>query len=290
MRTRFPPLVLLSLASVYVIWSSTYLALRYAVEALPPLLSAGARYVGAGSVLYLIVRLRGAARPTPRQWLHALPVGGLMFLMGNGFIALAEQQVSSGLAAVACAAMPLFACVLSHLFGDRPSRREWIGVAVGFAGIVLLTLADLRAAPAMGALLLLAPAGWALGSVLARRLSLPAGAMSAAVLMIGGGMVTLAGAIAHGEHMPATIPLSGALAIAYLAVFGSIVAFSGYTYLLQNTSTAVATSYAYVNPMLAVLLGALVGGERPDRGLIVPGLMVVAGVAVMTTGARPKRG
>lgn len=288
--TAIPPLVLASLAAVYVIWSSTYLALRYAVESLPPLLSAGARYMLAGAVLYVILRARGAAAPTGRQWARSVPVGGLMFLFGNGFIALAEQQVSSGLAAVACAAMPLFACLISHRFGDRPSRREWAGVVVGFAGILLLGLGELRAAPTMAPLLLLAPAGWALGSVLARRAALPAGGLSAATLMIGGGAVTLVAAFARGERVPHVIPLSGALAITYLAVFGSIVAFSAYTYLLQNTSTALATSYAYVNPVLAVVLGAWVGGEHPGPGLIVPGAVVVAGVAIMATGRGGKGG
>jgi drug/metabolite transporter (DMT)-like permease len=279
-----PPLVIASLAAVYLIWSSTYLALRFAVEVLPPLLSAGARYLAAGAFLYVVLRARGAAPPTGRQWARSLPVGGLMFLCGNGFIAVAEQKVSSGLAAVACAAMPLFACALSHRFGDRPSRREWTGVAVGFVGIVLLTLGDLRAAPALGALLLLAPAGWALGSVLARRLDLPGGVMSAATLMLGGGTVTLLAGLIRGERAPSALPLQGALAIAYLAVFGSIIAFSAYTYLLQSTTTALATSYAYVNPVLAVALGAVLGGERPGLGLLLPGAIVVAGVAIMATG------
>jgi drug/metabolite transporter (DMT)-like permease len=281
-----PPLVLLSLAAVYVIWSSTYLALRVVVETLPPLLSAGVRYLAAGAFLYIALRARGAAAPSGREWLASLPCGGLMFLVGNGFVALAERRVSSGLAAVACSAMPLFACAISHRFGERPTRREWAGVLLGFGGVVLLTLGELRAAPAEGALLLLAPAGWALGSVLARRLRLPAGGMSAATLMIGGGLLTLTVALARGEHPPAAIPLSGALALGYLAVFGSIVAFSAYTYLLQSTTTALATSYAYVNPVLAVVLGAALGGERPGPGLLLPGAVVVAGVAVVATGRK----
>jgi drug/metabolite transporter (DMT)-like permease len=281
-----PPRVLGSLAAVYLIWSSTYLGLRYVVEVLPPLLSAGTRYLTAGLLLYAALRARGAASPTRRQWLRSLPIGGLMFLLGNGFIALAERRVPSGLAAVACSAMPLFACVFSLVFGERPTRREWAGVGLGFAGVVLLTLGDLRSAPAEGALLLLAPAGWAVGSVLARRASLPAGAMSSATLMVGGGVVTLAAGLLHGEALPDHVPLRGALALVYLAVFGSIVAFSAYTYLLRATTTALATSYAYVNPVLAVLLGAALGGERPSAGLLVPGAVVVAGVAVMATGRR----
>src|SRR5262249_20366638 len=121
--------------------------------------SGGLRYTAAGGALYAGLRLRGTAPPTGRQGLLSLPAGGLMFLVGNGLVAMAEQRVASGLAAVACSAMPLFACTISHLFGERPSRREWAGVVLGFGGIVLLTLGDLRAAPVEGALLLLAPAG-----------------------------------------------------------------------------------------------------------------------------------
>jgi drug/metabolite transporter (DMT)-like permease len=281
-----PPLVLLSLAAVYVVWSSTYLAIRYMVESLPPLLAGGLRYAASGGALYAGLRVRGAPAPTGKQWLLSLPVGGLMFLVGNGLVSLAERRVSSGLAAVACSAMPLFACTLSHFLGERTSRREWAGVALGFGGIVLLTFGDLRAAPSEGALLLLAPAGWALGTVMARRLALPPGAMSAATLMIAGGLLMMAVGLAGGEHPPAQIPLRGALALAYLGVFGSILTFSAYTYLIQTTSTALATSYAYVNPVLAVILGAVAGGERPGAGLLVPGAAVVAGVAVVATGRR----
>jgi drug/metabolite transporter (DMT)-like permease len=209
-----------------------------------------------------------------------------MFLVGNGFVALAEQRVSSGLAAVACAATPLFACALSLPFGERPSRREWTGVVLGFAGVVLLALGDLRAAAAPGALLLLAPVGWALGSVLARRLALPPGAMAAATQMLGGSALTFAVAVLRGERLPASIPAHAALALAYLVVFGSIVAFSAYTYLLRHTTTALATSYAYVNPVLAVLLGAAIDGEQPDVGMLGPGVLVVLGVAIVALGRR----
>ena len=283
-RAALPPLVLASLAAVYLIWSSTYLAIRYAVASLPPLLAAGARYFAAGVVLYAVLRARRVEAPTRRQWLLSLPIGGLMFLVGNGLVMIAEQRVPSGLAAVACAAMPLFACGAAHLFGDRPSRREWLGVVVGFAGVVLLTVGELRAARADGALLLLAPVGWALGTVLSRRLPLPRGVMSAATQLIAGGLLEMAVGLALGERVPAAVPLRGAIALGYLAVFGSLVGFSAYNHLLQTTRTALATSYAYVNPVLAVALGALVGGERPSAGLLLPGALVVAGVAVMATG------
>lgn len=277
--------VALSLGAVYLIWGSTYLVLRQVVEVLPALLSAALRYLVAGGALYAFVRRRGAAAPTGRQWLVSLPVGGLMFLVGNGFVSLAEQHVSSGLAAVACAAMPLFACLMALPLGERPSRVEWVGVALGFAGVVLLALGDLRAAAAPGVLLLMAPAGWALGSVLSRRVSLPAGAMAAAVQMIGGGFLTLVVALTRGERLPTSVPGHALLGLVYLVVAGSIVGFSAYTYLLRHTTTALATSYAYVNPVIAVLLGAVFGGERPGVGLIAPGALVVGGVLLLGVGA-----
>jgi drug/metabolite transporter (DMT)-like permease len=282
--------VAVALGAIYLIWGSTFLVLRHVVESLPALFSASIRYLAAGALLYLFVRARGAAAPSRRQWLLSLPIGGLMFLVGNGFVALAVERVPSGLAAVACAAVPLFTCVLSLPFGERPSRLEWAGVAVGFAGVVLLALGDLRAASASGTLLLISPAGWALGSVLSRRLALPAGAMAAATQMLGGGVLTLAAAAARGEHLPAAVPGHAALALLYLVLFGSIVGFSAYTYLLRHTTTALATSYAYVNPVIAVLLGAALGGERPGVGMLAPGALVVLGVVILAVGRSAPRG
>ena len=279
--------VVVALVAVYLIWGSTYLVLRHVVEALPALLSAAFRYLVAGSILYVVLRARGAPAPTRRQWLVSIPTGGLMFLVGNGFVAMAEQHVASGLAAVACAAMPLFACAISVPFGERPSRLEWIGVALGFGGVVLLALGDLRAASAPGALLLFAPIGWALGSVLSRRLSLPAGTMSAATQMIGGAVVTFAAGALRGERLPASVPANAVYALVYLVVAGSIAGFSAYTYLLRHTTTALATSYAYVNPVIAVLLGAAIDGERPGAGMLAPGALVLAGVAILALG-RPR--
>ncbi len=275
------------MVAVYLIWGSTYLVLRHVVEALPALFSAAARYLVAGALLYSVLRARGAPAPTARQWLFSVPTGGLMFLVGNGFVAIAEQKVSSGLAAVACAAMPLFACALSVPFGERPSRLEWTGVLLGFGGVVLLALGDLRAAAAPGALLLFAPIGWALGSVLSRRLPLPPGIMGAATQMIGGAAVTFVAATLRGEVLPSALPAEAALALVYLVVFGSMVGFSAYTYLLRHTTTAIATSYAYVNPVIAVLLGALLDRERPGPGMLGPGAIVVLGVAILALG-RPR--
>lgn len=271
-------LVVLSLAALYVIWSSTYLALRYVVEAAPPLLSAGARYVAAGAILYVIGLSTGVQKPTAKEWLRAIPSGALLFVVGNGFVALAEQDVGSGLAAIACAAMPLFLAVFSSLGGERTSRREWIGLGVGFVGVALLGVADLRASATAGVLLAIAPVGWALGSFATRRLPVAKGAMGPATQMIVGGVLAITVGAARGEAIPQSMPTSAVLALVYLVVFGSIVAFSAYAYLLRNARPSVATSYAYVNPILAVLLGVLVGNEKPKPTAIAATALVVGGV------------
>jgi drug/metabolite transporter (DMT)-like permease len=273
-------LVGVSLATLYLVWSSTYLALRYLVDAAPVLLSCGARFVLAGLVLYVGSRISGGERPSMRAWIAAIPSGGLLFLVGNGFVALAETSVGSGLAAVACAAMPLFLAVFGALSGERTSRAEWLGLGLGFGGVVLLGAADLRASSVAGLLLGLAPIGWALGSLLAKRLPLAKGAMAPATQMITGGVVDFVAGLVRGERFDAVPPTRAWLAFAYLVVFGSIAAFSAYAYLLRTTRPAIATSYAYVNPMLAVLLGVAVGHEHLAPTALVATLLVVGGVAL----------
>jgi drug/metabolite transporter (DMT)-like permease len=280
-RTRLAPSTVASLAAVYIVWSSTYLALRYVVEDLPPLLSAGSRYATAGAILYVFLRLRGAPRPTAMQWILSIPVGALLFLVGNGFIAIAELRVSSGLAAISCAAMPLFLALFGAFFAERPSRREWIGLGVGFSGVIVLRVGDLGASFGSAALLVLAPAGWALGSMASRKLALPAGTMAAATPMIAGGVVTALVGFMIGEAIPSHAPARALLAWGYLVVFGSIVTFSGYMHLLRTTRPAVATSYAYVNPILAVVLGVAIRSEPIGPWLPLAGALVVAGVALV---------
>ncbi|MEO7094451.1 MAG: drug/metabolite exporter YedA [Polyangiales bacterium] len=277
----FSPRVIGALAAVYLIWGSTYLALRYVIEGLPPLMSGGARYLVAGAVLLVILRVRGAKMPTAREWAYSVPVGALMFLGGNGLVALAEREVASSLAAVVCAAMPLFAAGLSVAIGERPTLRQWSGLLLGFAGVAVMSLGELRATPGAALLLLCAPIGWATGSLAARRLPLPKGLMAASTQMIGGGIVTLVAGALRGETIPAHAPTKALVALAYLVVFGSLVAFSAYTYLLRSTTAPVAMSYAYVNPVIAVIMGVAIGAERLSSGTILGGVLVVAGVAVI---------
>lgn len=279
--------VILSLAAVYLIWSATYLALRFVVLALPPMLMVAVRFIIAGSVLTLVLRLRGQPWPSGRQLLSALPGGVLLFVVGNGLVALAEREVSSGVAALVCATMPLCAACINFLSGRRPHGREWIGLLLGFGGVVILCLGqDLRAAPGSMALLLLAPIGWAFGSTWARRLPLPPGIMGAAAQMLMGGVTAGVIALGRSERFPEQWPLLALGSLGFLIVFGSLVAFSAYTYLLNHTRPAVAMSYAYVNPGLAVILGTLLGGEPLRREVFGASVFIVAGVFLL---ALPRR-
>jgi len=283
-------LVGLSLGALYLIWSSTYLALRFVALELPVMLAVGTRFVIAGGILLGVLRLRGQPGPSSRQLAASLPGGVLLFVVGNGLVALAERQVSSGAAALVCATMPLCAAFLNFLTGRRPDRREWAGLLLGFCGVALLCLnKDLQTAPGAMALVLLAPIGWAMGSTWARRLPLPPGLMGAATQMLMGGAVALVIGLFRNEHLPARWPLLAVAALGYLIVFGSLVAFSAYTYLLGNTRPAVAMSYAYVNPGLAVLLGALLGGEPLQREVVGASTLIIAGVFLMALPRRAPR-
>jgi len=272
--------VVLALLALYLIWGSTYLGIRVALEGFPPLLMAGARYVLAGGLLYAFLRLRGAPRPSVREWAGAFAVGTLL-VAGNALVSVSEQWVSSGLAAVVIASMPLWAVLLAGLWGEWPSRREWTGLGVGLAGVALLQGGgELRSSPLGAALLVASTWSWALGSMWSRRLPLPGGPMASAAEMLGGGAAWLAASLAVGDRLagvPAVRPLA---AFVYLTVFGSLVAFSAYAFLLRRVRPALATSYAYVNPVVAVGLGALAGepvGARAVGALA----LILAGVGIV---------
>jgi len=276
-----------ALGAVYFVWGSTYLAMRVAVEGLPPFFMASTRFILTGLVLLAIVKARGAPWPTRREWLYAVPVGSLMFVLGNGTVALAEQHISSGIAAVVCGTMPLFVGALAPLFGERATPREWVGLVLGFAGVAVLSLGgELRAHPLYAAVLFLAPMSWALGSLLARKLPLAKGLMSAATQMLAGGLVMGVVSLAAREGVPSSPPASSLFAWAYLAVFGSLVAYSAYTYLLRHTRPAVATSYSYVNPAIAVAIGALLGKEHVGPEVLVAVVLIITATVLVVVRRR----
>jgi drug/metabolite transporter (DMT)-like permease len=279
-----------ALAAVYVIWGSTYFAMRVAVTGLPPLVMGAARFTFAGLVLVAIETARGAPPRPARQWLHAVPVGVLFFVGGNGFVAIAVESIDSGVAAVVAATMPLWVAVLASVAGERPSGREWIGLVLGFAGVVvLLGGASLDGDPVHAGLLVLAPLSWALGSILARRLTTPAGLAVPGMQMVTGGVALAAVAFARGERPTIDAPADAWLALGYLVVFGSLVAFSAYAWLLRNARPAVATSYAYVNPVIAVMIGGIMGGELLDATTILATGLIVGAVALVVTSRRAPR-
>jgi len=284
-------LVALSLAVVYVVWGSTYLALRYGLEGFPPFLMNGVRLLFAGVALAAIARGRGWRLPTGREWAGATFIGGILFIGGLGLVTMAEDNgVGSGLVASAVAVMPLWAALWSGMFGRWPNRLEWIGLAVGLSGVVMLSReGDFRGTALGTALMVLSPILWAFGSVLSSRVRLPKGLMASAAEMFGGGGLLIAFGWARGERI-ATMPGTKAwLAVAYLSVFGSLFAYTAYAYLLANTRPAVATSYAYVNPIVAVVLGVTVGNEVVG-GWTFAGLPVILfGVALVGLAQRRRR-
>jgi drug/metabolite transporter (DMT)-like permease len=272
--------VFAALAALYLIWGSAFLAIRISLEGMPPLFISGLRYFAAGAILYAFARLRGAPRPAFAEWKSAFVVGTLL-AAGNACVVVAEQWVSSGLTAVALASIPLWVALVAGLFGKWPTGGEWIGLAIGLAGVaVLQTGAYLRASPAGAVALVLACVGWAVGSVLASRMTLTRGAIGSAMQMATGGAVVLLGALLRGEHV-STPPLRSVLALAYLIVFGSIIAYTAYQFLLATVKPTLAASYAYVNPVVALALGAAVFAEPVPPRAVFALALILGGVALL---------
>jgi len=278
-------LVVLALLLVYVVWGSTYLGIRLALEggALPLTMVSGGRFIIAGSLMYAVLRWRGSPAPTRRQWRNLAIMGLTMLVLGNGMVVLAERTVSSGLAATAVASVPLWMALFGAMRGQNASRGEWLGIAIGFLGVVWLNAgSSLTASPQGLILLLIAPIGWAFGSIWARGLDLPSPFMTAAGQMLCGGAMLIVLGLLSGDR-PTTWPsMNGLLAVAYLCMFGSIVAFTAYVWLLHNVRPALVASYAYVNPVIAVILGVIIGNEHfGGRGLLAMAV-ILAGVVVLT--------
>ena len=280
-------LIVLSLLAVYLIWGSTYLGIRIALESWPPFLMSALRFLVAGAAMYAFLRWRGMAAPTPRQWRNTVVTGTLLLAAGNGLVCYAEQTVSSSLAAVAIAGMPLFAALFAGLYGRWPRARDWLGIGVGFSGVILLNLGgEMRASPAGAIALVAAPLCWAFGSVWSRHQDMPDPLMSTAAQMLTGGAVLVLVTLALGESWPAAPTLRATAALAYLTVFGSLVAFTAYIYLLQHVRPALATSYAYVNPPIAVALGVWLAGERFSALELAAMVVILAGVAIILAARR----
>ncbi len=281
-----------ALLACYLVWGSTYLAIRYALVSLPPFFQMGTRFLAAGALLlaWLAWRpRRGAGRlhlPTPAEWRNALVVGTLMLGGGMGLTATAEQHIGSGLIAAFIAVVPMLTCGWGLLFGHRPNRLELAGMVVGLAGVGMLVQgASFAASPGGLAAIAGATLAWSLGSVLSTtRLPLAPGPVGFASEMLCGGAVLMALSLATGEQWPASVQPIALAAWLYLVVFGSLVAFSAYLYLLAHASPALATSYAFVNPVIALGLGVVVAGEAVSGGEWVACGVILAGVLLIFRG------
>lgn len=272
-----------ALLACYIVWGSTYLAIRWALASFPPFFQMGTRFLAAGALLMAWVLWRGGKLPSARQWRNALLIGTLMLGGGMGLTANAEQHIGSGLIAAFIAVVPMMVCGWGLLFGQRPSRLELAGMVVGLAGVLLLVRgASFAAAPVGMWSIAAATLAWSLGSVLSTtRLPLADGAAGFASEMLCGGAVLMLISLALGEQFSWPPQPLAAAAWIYLVVFGSLIAFSAYLYLLGHASPAMATSYAFVNPVIALLLGvalaneAITGGEWLACGVILLGVFLI---------------
>jgi drug/metabolite transporter (DMT)-like permease len=272
-----------ALTSLYVLWGSTYLAIRFALHGYPPFLLGAIRMSLAGALMYAVLRWRGAPAPTAKQWKTLGVLSIFMVLLSNGLVNLAETEVSSGLAAIAVSSMPLFAGVFAMLRGRHPTRVEWIGLIVGFLGVVWLNSGSALTSSPMGlTCLVIAPIAWAWGSIWSRDQDLPEPFMAASGQMLTGSLWMLAAALVTGERFESVPDVSSTMAMLYLVVAGSIFGFTAYIWLLHHVRPALATSYAYVNPPLAVVFGALLGGERFTAQDVGAMAVILAGVVVIT--------
>jgi len=282
-RLSHNPLLVLCLAATWLVWGSTYLAIKFALLSFPPFFQMGTRFLFAGVLLLVWMRWRKAPWPSARQWRNALIVGALMLGGGMGGTAYAEQSVGSGLVVAFIAVVPLMIAALNLLWGVKPSRLELAGIGVGLIGVLMLTQgAGFQASPAGLAAIALACVTWSIGSVLSQRtLPLAPGPVGFASEMICGGVVLLAMSATQGET-PQWPPQPVAVAAwFYLVVFGSLIAFNAYMVLLARSSAAVASSYTFVNPVIAMLLGVAVLGEVVTGFEWLAAAVVLVGVVLL---------
>jgi drug/metabolite transporter (DMT)-like permease len=285
-RRSVPPLTLACLAATWLIWGSTYLAIRFALAGFAPFFMMGSRFVVAGGALFIWMWWRGAELPGPRQWRNAALVGALMLGCGMGCTAIAEQTVGSGLAVAFIAVTPILMVVLNMAYGVYPGRIESIGVLTGLAGVLMLTQGTGFKASTGGLVaMLIACSGWSLGSVLSQRqFPLAMGAVGFASEMLCGGVLLLALALIRGEPVTLSAPAGAWIAWVYLTTFGSLIAFNAYMYLLGHASPSLAASYTYVNPIIAMLLGVAIGGEQIATWEWLSAGVTLGGVVILFVG------
>jgi drug/metabolite transporter (DMT)-like permease len=274
-------LVVACLLAVYVVWGTTYFAIKVAIEGIAPFFLVGTRFVAAGALLLGWQALRGVPMPTARQWGGAALVGFLLLVVGNGAVSVAEHWVSSGATVALISVMPLATALWSGAFGDWPRRVEWIAIVLGGAGAAIMLLGrDLQGSIFGTLLILLGTISWSLGTVLSRRLDIPHGPTGFGAEMLTAGLMGLVISAALGEHW--TMPHVAHVwwAWGYLVVFGSLIAFSAYRFVVERVSASLAATYAYVNPPVALAVGWWLGNETFSANVLV-GLPVVLGAVAL---------
>jgi drug/metabolite transporter (DMT)-like permease len=288
--------IVLAFLAVYLCWGMTYLAMRIAVEDIPPHLMSGARFLVAGLILYLWIRRRGDPKPSAIQWRAAAVVGAFLLLGGNATVAWAEQQVPSGLAAVLIAVAPIWMVAFEWARGGpRPGKRVIAGLMLGLAGVALLVSPKGDSATQVNlvgaVMLVLASASWAWGSVVSKSAPLPKSPFLATSMeMVAGGVLLLLTALAAGQFAhfrPTQVSADAVLAWLFLVVFGSLVGFTAYIWLLGVTSIAKAGTYAYVNPIVAVFLGWAILDEPVTVRTLIAALVILVGVALVNIEWKP---
>ena len=286
--------IIAAFASIYIIWGSTYLAIRYAIQTIPPFLMGGVRFLVSGALLYIWARYRGALRPTRLHWRNAIIAGAFLLLGGNGAVIWAEQFVPSGLTALLVSILPFWLVIIEWLRPPRkrPSGAVLAGLVLGFVGIIVLVgpgnvggHGDVR--PLGALVLILGSLAWAIGSFWSRDAKLPdSGLLTTGMEMLGGGMLLLIVGVVSGElsHFDVhRVSRASAVGLAYLVTFGSLLGFTSYIWLLDKVSAARLGTYAYVNPIVAVLLGWAIAGETLSVRTAVAAAIVICAVALITT-------
>ncbi len=290
-------LLIAAFAAVYILWGSTYLAIKYAIETLPPFLLAGSRFIFAGSILYIWARFsKDYEKPSFKHWRTSFIVGTLLLLGGNGGVVLAQHYISSSLAALLVATEPFWIVLLSWLWlkGTRPNWKAALGLLIGFFGVYLLiggqseSAAGNASGQLLGAFFVIAGAfSWALGSMYGLRATTPkSSALTAGMQMLSGGLVLALVGTLKGEWTTfniADVSANSWFALAYLMVFGSIIGFTAYSWLLKNAPPAMVATYAYVNPIIAIFLGWLIAGESFTGQMLIGAGVIVGSVVLITS-------
>ena len=272
-------LVVLALFSTYFIWGATYLAIHFGMESFPPFLMAGIRFTVAGMILYIVMRVLGTPNPTKKQWIGAIAIGILLPALGNGTVCYVQQTVSSSVAALSIATAPIWMAIFSSIWGHKITNKEWLGIAVGFAGIVLLNVGgSLNGNLSAALLLIFAAACWSFGSVWSQRLPRPQGLMASAAQMLAGGVALLLMSALQGEAWPQHISHKSWAAMLFLIVLGSLVAYSAYQYLIKTVRPLVASSNTFVNPVVAFSLGIWLANEHVTRIEFIALAVILVGV------------